>query len=372
MGLAAAHQVTRAGARPLLLERAALGSGSTGRSGAILRQHYSHTLTATMARDSLGDFAHFPDYCGGSAGFVRTGMALVVRAADHAALEANLALQRGLGIRTTALDAAGLADAVPGLAAADDIVGCHEPDAGYADPLLTVASLAAAVRSAGGAIREGAPVAAIEHDDGRVTGVRLDDGSRIAAGQVLVAAGPWADRVMRSVGWASGVEPRRVQSAVLRRPVDLAAGPVVIDFVNEMYAKHAETTHVGSIAPEEAVLANPDSFAEGADDAYIRLAHARVARRLPAMTHAIRFGGYAALYAVTPDWHPVIGPAGPEGLYLCAGFSGHGFKLAPAVGRAVAAELLGQAAPYDLTPLRPDRFQRGAPFESRYAYSILG
>ena len=371
MGLSIAHHLAVAGVRPAILEARVLGAGSTGRSGAILRQHYSHELTARMAKDSLETFAAFEDSCGGSAGFVRTGMALVVGAADANALRQNLALQTGLGIRTAWMDAAGLAEVVPGLEATDDVVGCFEPDAGYADPLRTLASLADAVRRHGGTIREGTPVGAIVHGSA-VRGVQLADGTVLEADRVVVAAGPWAERVMVSVGWNTGVEARRVESAILRRPVGMPAGPVVIDFVNEMYAKHADTTHVGSIAPGEAVRVDPDRFNESATDAYVRLAHARATRRLPALARAVRFGGYGALYAVTPDWHPVIGPAGPDGLYLCAGFSGHGFKLAPAIGQAVAAEIGGRSSPYDLAPLRPDRFQRGVPFASRYAYSILG
>lgn len=371
MGLSIAHQLASQGARPLLLEARALGAGSTGRSGAILRQHYSHELTARMARDSLVQYAAFEDFCGGSAGFVRTGMALVARAADREGLRQNLTLQQNLGIRTDELDPQGLIEAVPGLTAPDDVVGCYEPDAGYADPMRTVASLAAAVRRLGGEIREGSPVAEIVHDSA-VRGVRLADGSSVEADRVVVAAGPWAQRVMATVGWETGVEPRRVECAVLRRPGEMWAGPVIIDFVHEFYAKHADTTHVGSILPHEALRADPDDFDEGVSGAYVRLAHGRAARRLPPLERATRFGGYGALYAVTPDWHPVIGPAGPQGLYLCAGFSGHGFKLAPSIGRSVAGELLGTGSPYDLGPLRPDRFQRGLPFTGRYAYSILG
>jgi len=67
-----------------------------------------------------------------------------------------------------------------------------------------------------------------------------------------------------------------------------------------------------------------------------------------------------------------VGPAGPEGMYLCAGFSGHGFKLSPSVGATVTAELLGDTPPYDFTILRPDRFRRGENVVGRYAYSIVG
>lgn len=371
MGLSIAHHLAAAGVRPLLLERHHLGAGSTGKSGAILRQHYSLALTAAMARDSLRVYAEFDQRFGGGAGFRRTGMALIVRGADRPALEANLALQRDLGVRTELLEGAALAEALPGAAVGEDVVGCFEPDAGFADPLATVATLAGAVRRAGGHIREGAEVLGLDAGPSAVRGVRLAH-ETIGADRVVVAAGPWAARVMRWVGWDAAVEARRVQCAVFRRPVGFAGGPVLIDFPNDMYAKHAGETHVGSIAPEETEGVDPDAYDEGVDGAYVRLAHARVIRRLPPLASAPRFGGYGALYAVTPDWHPVVGQVGPQGMYLCAGFSGHGFKLAPAIGATVAAELSGAPPRHDLAPLRPERFRDGRRVSGRYQYSIIG
>jgi glycine/D-amino acid oxidase-like deaminating enzyme len=295
----------------------------------------------------------------------------VIAARHLDGLRRNLDMQRRLGIRTDELDAKQIRDALPGAQTDDESVGCYEPDAGYADPMETLWSLADAVRRRGGEIREEVEVTGFAAGDSRVRGVQTADGV-IEADRVVVAAGPWAARVMSWVGWKADVEPVRVQSAMLRRPLDFAGGPVVIDFQNEMYAKHAAETHVGSISASEVDPADPDAYDETADRAYLETAHDRVSRRLPAMRRAVRHGGYGALYAVTPDWHPLVGPAGPDSLYLCAGFSGHGFKLAPSIGKTVAAELLGDRAPYDFAVLRPERFAKKAPVVSQYEYSILG
>src|SRR5215813_15399644 len=87
----------RAG-RVMLLEKSFLGAGSSGKSGAIIRQHYSNRLTASMAQKSLRIFEHFEDIIGGPPVFTRTGMVLVVNQVDRAGLDANLAMQRDLGI----------------------------------------------------------------------------------------------------------------------------------------------------------------------------------------------------------------------------------------------------------------------------------
>ena len=371
MGLSIAFHLADHGARPLVLERRFVGSGSTGKSGAIIRQHYSLELTAAMARDSLNEYATFEDRVGGSAGFVRSGMALIVAGKDRDGLSENVDLQRSLGIRTEMLDARQLREAVPGAEVSDDSVGCFEPDAGFADPARTLQSLSAALRRMGGDIREGVAVRDFVLGDSKVRGVVTNEGE-VEVESIVVAAGAWAGPLMERVDWEAEIAPMRVQTAVFRPPAELPKGPVIIDFVNEMYAKQADDTHVGSILPTETEPADPDDYDECANMAYLNLAHERLSRRIPAMQRASRFGGYGALYAVTPDWHPVVGSVGPEGLYLCAGFSGHGFKLAPSIGRTVAAELLGKPAPYDFSLFRPQRFRAGRKVAGRYSYSILG
>ncbi len=371
MGLSIALEVARMGARPLVLERRHVGAGSTGKSGAILRQHYSIPVTAAIARDSLGVYADFEQLAGGTAGFVRTGMVLIVDGEHREGLEMNVRLQQKLNIRTEIVEPDVLQELLPDAVVEPSAVGCYEPDAGYADPLETVHTLSEAVRREGGRVREYTEVRDFVMSGNRVTGVRVAGGT--ITGDLFVAAvGPWARTLLEGAGVTMPVSPVRVQSAVFRRPQALEPGPVIIDFVNEMYAKPAAETHVGSISPAEVEPADPDSYNETVDPGYITLARSRVQRRLPVMERGISFGGYGALYAVTPDWYPVIGPVGVDGLYVCAGFSGHGFKLAPGIGRAVAAELLNLRAPYDLELFRPGRFDAGKPVRGRYTYSILG
>src|SRR6516225_10160893 len=98
IGTSIAHSLAqRRVGRVVLLEKSFLGAGSSGKSGAIIRQHYSNPLTAAMARQSLGVFEHFEDIVGGPPVFTRTGMILVTHLRDRAGLEANLAMQRELG-----------------------------------------------------------------------------------------------------------------------------------------------------------------------------------------------------------------------------------------------------------------------------------
>ena len=87
----------------------------------------------------------------------------------------------------------------------------------------------------------------------------------------------------------------------------------------------------------------------------------RLARRYPAAAGAPVERAWAGLYDMTPDAHPIIGSVG-DGVYAACGFSGHGFMQSPAVGEAVAAELLGSTPAFDLSPYRLERFDEGAVF----------
>src|SRR3984893_6842305 len=107
------HLARRRVGKVVLLEKSFLGAGSSGKSGAIIRQHYSNVLTASMARQSLRVFEHFDDAVGGPPVFTHTGMVLVVNERDRAGLEANLAMQRGLGIEVRLVSAEELVDIDP-------------------------------------------------------------------------------------------------------------------------------------------------------------------------------------------------------------------------------------------------------------------
>ena len=370
MGLSIALHLLRNGVKPLVLEKSFPGAGSTGKSGAILRQHYSTPLHVSMARHSLDVFVNYEDYCGGSSGFVGTGMVLAIEAQDSAPFEQSLAMQRSLGVRTELLDAPGLSEAAPGADFQAGTTGCFEPDAGFADPLLTLSSLQAAVTEAGGTVELGTTVTGIEADSS-VRSVRTDSGS-ITCDRLLVAAGAWSASLLQKLDIDIPIEPSRVQSGVFRRPVTFSGGPVLIDFPNRMYAKHTGETHVGSLSPDERLLVDPDDYEEVAEPEYVGTARERLLKRFGIMGQSLTMGGYGALYAVTPDWHAAVGRIGPDGLYLCAGFSGHGFKLAPAVGQTVAAELTDEEPMFDFEVLRPQRFAEGKLLKPGYAYSIMG
>jgi glycine/D-amino acid oxidase-like deaminating enzyme len=146
--------------------------------------------------------------------------------------------------------------------------------------------------------------------------------------------------------------------------------PLVYDFVTNIYTR-PETGGmilVGALDAEEVHdRADPDDYRESVSFDETAEALGRVVRRFPVLEKGAVTRGYAGCFDVTPDWHPILDQAGPEGFYLAVGFSGHGFKLSPAVG-AMMAELIteGRRPGADVSVFRLSRFAEGRPVRGTY------
>jgi sarcosine oxidase, subunit beta len=376
-GCSTALELARRGVKVVVVEKDNIGDGPTGKSSAIIRQHYSNELTARMAHYSLGVFRDFEEQVGGECGFRQTGFVALVAAKDQAGLEANVVLQQAIGIRTEILSVDSLREIMPAMDTADLVAAAWEEDSGYADPYLTVNAYARAARRAGVKVMPLTAVTGISQNKGRVTGV-LTTGGELHAPVVVNCAGPWGARVARMAGLEIPLNACRIQVSFFRRPAGHeAAHPVVVDFINATYfrSETGNLTLVGLVDPEEAnAIVDPDRYHEGVDTDFILDTGERLIKRYPAMEQSDSAGGYAALYDITPDWHPIIDEAAPgSGFYLCCGFSGHGFKLGPATGRLMAERILN--VPDPLFPpglFRLSRFAEDDAVRGRYEYSIAG
>jgi sarcosine oxidase subunit beta len=355
----------------LLLERDVLGSGSTGRSQAICRMHYSNPVTASMAWESLKVFSNFNETVGGPSGFVKTGYLVVVEPEDRPGLEQNIAMQQELGISTGLVTPAQVKELAPMLAVSDEEGLAWEPESGYADPFLVTTSYAARAREMGAEIALRSPVTGVEVSGGRVRAVLTRQG-RVETPAAVVAAGPWSRQLLGQVGIEAPLSAVRHQVALVTRPIDrLPHHPIVGDIAQSFsFRPDASPLTMIGFGEEEVDV---DSYNQGVDLPQLPEIMERLIRRMPAMSDSYFRGGWSGLFTVTPDWHPILDRVpGIEGLYCAVGFSGHGFKLSPAIGRSMA-ELItqGRATSIDLTPLRFSRFAEGDLMTSRYRYKVL-
>ncbi len=377
VGTSTAFALAQRGVKVTLVERTFLAGGPTGKSSAIIRQHYSNELTARMARHSLRIFQNWGEIVGGESGFNACGFLLLTSADQREGMEANLAMQRALGINTRLVSKEEMRDLAPGIADLDSVVAAYEPEGGYADPTLTVNALGEAARRHGATILQYTEVTGITTQGDRVTGVDTTAGP-ISAGAVVTAAGPWTTRLARQLGVDLPITPCRVQCALFAPPPSDQAAPLVVaDFANVTYHR-PETgglTLVGSVDPSEANnLVDPDRYNERVDFEFVLDMGARLARRFPVMERGDSRGGFAALYDITPDWHPILDevPAG-SGFFVAAGHSGHGFKLGPTVGQMMADRVIGRMTEgLDPALFRFGRYADHQPVVGRYEYSIAG
>jgi len=370
------HLAKRGGASVTLVERQALCNGTTGRSGAIVRQHYSNDFTVRMARESLHTFQHFNEVVGGECGFVTTGMLVVGGKDDAEPLRANIELQQAQGVHTQLIAPSEIAEVAPGYSSEGAAVACYEADAGVADPMATTHCFARRARELGASVREGVEVSRIITDGARIAGVGTNTGS-IEARTVIVAANAWSGSLVKPLGIELPVTATRHPMVALRRPDDfggrMGLHAVCLDMTRAIYLRPdiGGMTLVGST---ENVYApsDPDHYAQGLTEEEIAFFRERSGDCLPALKRAVPRGGWAGIYDDTPDFHPILDRlAGYEGLYCAVGFSGHGFKLSPLVGQWMAEFVLTGQKPADMQRLNFERFTSGQEIRPSYNSGVL-
>ena len=355
----------------VLLERDVLGSGSTGRSQAICRMHYSNPVTASMAWESLKVFSDFEDMVGGTSGFVETGYLVIVESVDRPGLERNVAMQQELGIDTSVVTAGDAAEIAPMVAVDGEEGLAWEPRSGYADPYMLTTSYAARARQMGAEVQLRNPATGIEVAGDKVVAVLTAEG-RVETPAAVVAAGPWSRRELAKVGVDVPLSTVRHQVATLTRPLDQIPNHPIVGDIAQSFSFRPDGSSMTLIGFGEEDV-EVDNYNEGVDMDELAATLEKLARRMPAMADSYFRGGWSGLFTTTPDWHPILDRVpGIEGLYCAIGFSGHGFKLSPMVGLTMA-ELItrGKAAAIDISPLRFERFAQGDLLSSSYRYRVL-
>ena len=373
-GTSIAMHLARMGAgKVLLVEKGHLASGASGRSGAMVREHYLHPTLVKMAMEASDIFHNFGDEVGGDARFTETGRLLLFSERDAEAARANVEMNRELGVEINTLTPSEIPEIVPQVCLDGVALGVYEPNSGHADPMATTYAYAEQARSRGAEILTGCAVTGIKVAGGRVVGVETENGL-IEADAVVAATGPWANRLAAPLGETLPITPIRVQMVHLRRPPSLESLTTnIIDYTTGAYFRvnAGFKTLVGGEAPEDmGEVVNPDAFGLNADHDTITRFWDRAKLRFPDFDAATPMGGYGSLYDMTPDGNPILDMSGVvEGLYWAVGFSGHGFKLSPVVGRMVAELVMhGDSTGHPIRAFRASRFAEGDPLDAQHPY----
>lgn len=372
-GASTAFQLAERGARVVVLERSTAASGATGRSSGLVRMHYDLAAESALAWKSFEYFTNWQVRVGGDCGFVRTGFLRIVPAEQQDNLRANVGEQQRIGIRTSIVSAHDVRSIAPMLATDDFAIAAYEPDSGYADPTSTCTTLLAAAREKGARIHFGSPAERIELDGGRVAGVRTA-AQLISAPVVVLAAGAWSAPLAASVGVALDIKAWHHDTGFVTRPSGIGAPglPTVIDDINELYFRPEGGT-LALIGLEDGNRIDDEPADDSrSDPAFVEHMVDRITQRVPALSSAEFRGAHGGTDGITPDQRPVLGAYGPDGLVLQTGFSGTGFKIAPAVGLAISELILdGAARSVDITQFDPGRFAAGRELRGEHPYGDL-
>jgi sarcosine oxidase subunit beta len=370
-GASAAFHLAKRGLNATLLERSSLAAGATGKSGALVRMHYTNPYDAALAQQSLPYFQSWGDVVGpGDPGYQQVGVVRLVEPRFDDRLRANVEMLQGLGVNTQVISPQELRAIDPGAQTADITCAAWEPDSGYADPASTAYGFVAAARGLGASIHEGVEATAIETAGERVTGVATPLG-RIATETVVAAPGAFANRLLHPLGLDFGLQPNRVQITIMRRTAaDLPSHPVYIDGPNNTWLRPEGLFGTLCGVGRDQLGVDPDLYDEGVDFDYIVDSRRRCAARRPALANAFMRGGWAGVITMSPDGHAIIDELAPyRGLFAILGDSGTNFKTAPAIGKCIA-EWIVEGAPQsvDLRPFRVSRFAEGQLFSGEHEY----
>ncbi|MFT3660288.1 MAG: FAD-binding oxidoreductase [Gordonia sp. (in: high G+C Gram-positive bacteria)] len=377
-GTAAAWALAERGVTDVLVcERGTVGGGMTGKSSGIVRCHYGVSSLAAMAATGLEVFEKAEEIFGTDIGFRQTGYVVGVGPENADAMRASMAAQRAVGVQTEEIGADEVATMWPTADLSPFAAFGWEERGGYGDAYQTAQAFAASARAAGARIRQGTEVTGLIVDGEKATGVTLADGTSVHADTVVVATGAWTRPFLARYGIDVPIEVHREQIVMIDPGEDLGDVPVFSDLVTLQYVRPDVRGEIlfGNSDLARLDLADPDDYLNRADAAFEELTAEKVGTRFPGLPNPSISAGYAGCYDVTPDWNPVISAGPLDGLVIAAGFSGHGFKISPAVGRLVA-DLVTTGRSTDPripeTDFRLSRFAEGDLLTTRFPYAGAG
>ena len=359
MGCALAYQLAKRDVDVLLLERATLGSQSTGKCAGGVRQQFSMEANVQLQRLSVRIFEGFEQETGHPADFRQIGYLFVLTLPQQVEdFHHNMEMWHRLGLTEARwVDPSEAARMVPVLNV-EDVLGCTFcPSDGIASPADVTAGYAAAARRHGARLKEGVEVQGLDVAGGRVHGVRTAAGD-IATRVVFNCAGAWSASIGRMAGLEIPVLPYRRHIAVTGTfPAVPRTNPMTVDFQSSLYF-HPEGDGVLIGMSDRA---EPPGYGTDVSWDFLEKMFEQAARRAPALAGAGVKTAWAGLYETTPDHQAVLGPISEvEGFWCAAGFSGHGFMQAPAAALLLAQQLLDQRSEIDISPFSLTRFGAGS------------
>jgi glycine/D-amino acid oxidase-like deaminating enzyme len=364
------HLAKRKAGKIVIIDKDHVGRGGSGRSSALIRMHYSFPAEVELALISLRIFQNWQEVVGAPGDFRGTGFVRIVHPNETARLKLNVEMQRGLGATVELIDKHQLRKLEPDWNVDDVELAAYEPDSGYGDGAGVAGDFLSAARDMGTTYVARTQATALQVSDDCVSGVVTDKGA-ISSPIVIAAIGPWTRPLLQEAGYDVPIECEYHQVAILRNPPGMKGGGCgCIDSATATYFRSDahDKFLVGDFYGKRPV--DPNNFPQRASDESLEEIIERACRRVPKLEQAEVMRGVTGVYDMTPDSRPLLGEIpGIRGLFVCAGFSGMGFKISPAIGLVMSELVLdGKASSVDIRAFRPNRFAENAPIKAEYEY----
>jgi len=364
------HLAQRKAGRILVIDRDHVGRGGSGRSSALIRMHYSFPAEVQLALVSLRMFERWGELVGEATLFQKTGFVRIVHPNEMDWLKLNVDMQQRLGVNVNLISGQDLQKLEPDWIVDEVELAAHEPDSGFGDGAAVANDFLARARDQGVCYFPRTQTTTIRVEDGRVRGVPTAQGD-ICAPIAIAATGPWTRPLLQTIGCDLPIETEYHQVAILKNAPDMQGGGCAcIDSATQTYFRPDghDKFLVGDFYGQRPV--DPDNFPQRASDESLGEVIERACGRVPKLENAEVMRGVTGVYDMTPDSRPLLGEIpGISGLHVCAGFSGMGFKISPAIGLVMSELVLdGVAKTVDISPFRPQRFAEGKPIKAEYEY----
>jgi sarcosine oxidase, subunit beta len=371
MGASIAFQLAkRQAGNIVVVEKDHVGRGGSGRSSALVRMHYSYPPEVQMALISLNMFQNWQEVVGEPGDFRKTGFVRIVHPSESDRLKSNVAMQQKLGVNVRLIDRQELKELEPDWNVDEVEIAAYEPDSGYSDGAGVANDFLTRAREMGVTYLPKTEATSLVVACGKAQGVVTGEGE-ISAPIVVSALGPWSNPLFEKVGHTLPIEAEYHQVAILKNaPGMKGGGCACIDSENATYFRSDghDKFLIGDFYGSRKV--NPDNFPQRPSDDSLEEIIERTSRRIPKIENAEVMRGVTGIYDMTPDARPLLGEIrGLKGLHICAGFSGMGFKISPAIGIVMSELLLdGQSKSVDISSFRPSRFAEGKPIKAEFEY----
>jgi len=357
IGSSIAYHLSEKGYRDvMIIEKDLVGEGATAYATGGIRQQFSSRVNVEIAQQSFNFWKSFEQRTGSPLDFRQHGYLFLISDEDTARVfEKNTVLQRSLGVDVETLDPSQIAAIFPGVRTDDLVSATYTPQDGSASPADAVAGYLRVARRNGVRVKQHTGLLGlITGPDGSVRGVQTSAGD-IQAEKVVVAAGPQSRMVGQLCGLDLPIFPHSRQ-AFATAPIDAINGslPLTVDMATGAYL-HPERSGAAVVGGNDRDV--PSTLQASVDwDRVDGLASA-LSHRFPRLGELKVVRGWAGLREMTPDDHAIVSAVNSvDGMWIAAGFSGHGFMQSPAIGHAVSQQLLEGYSDLDLSPLRFSRF----------------